>query len=136
MRCCGGRGRACRGGMCRLCMGIGRRSIIGTIGGRWRVWADILDELRRGCDEPEGPDWTVAVDGTMVRAHQQDAGARHALPAHTGGISRMLVFRLALFVMISAAAAGLDGRSLNRAATGMNKPWCRIVDARCPHRRL
>jgi transposase len=55
---------------------------------RWAVegvWADILDELRRGCDELEGPDWTVAVDGTVVRAHQHAAGARHASPAHTGG---------------------------------------------------
>jgi transposase len=55
---------------------------------RWAVegvWAGILDELRRGCDELEGPDWTVAVDGTVVRAHQHAAGARHVPPAHTGG---------------------------------------------------
>jgi hypothetical protein len=49
------------------------------------VWAGILEELRRGCDEVEGPGWTVAVDGTVVRAHQHAAGARHTLPAHTGG---------------------------------------------------
>ena len=51
---------------------------------RWAiegVWVEILDELRRGCDAEEGPDWTVAVDGTVVRAHQHAAGARHCLPA-------------------------------------------------------
>jgi len=54
---------------------------------RWAlegVWAEILDELRRGCDAREGLDWTVAVDGTVVRAHQHAAGARHALPAEMG----------------------------------------------------
>lgn len=45
------------------------------------VWATILDELRRGCDQAEGLDWTVAVDGTVVRAHQHAAGARHQRPA-------------------------------------------------------
>jgi transposase len=51
---------------------------------RWAidgVWATVLDELRRGCDQDEGLDWTVAVDGTVVRAHQHAAGARHQLPA-------------------------------------------------------
>jgi transposase len=57
---------------------------------RWAlegVWAEILDELRRGCDREEGLDWTVAVDGTVVRAHQHAAGARHQPPAEldTGG---------------------------------------------------
>jgi transposase len=51
---------------------------------RWAidgVWAALLDELRRGCDQNEGPDWTVAVDGTVVRAHQHAAGARRTAPA-------------------------------------------------------
>jgi transposase len=51
---------------------------------RWAwygVWAELLEELRRGCDESAGPDWTVAVDGTVVRAHQHAAGARQAPPA-------------------------------------------------------
>jgi hypothetical protein len=46
------------------------------------VWAMLLDELRRGCDQAEGVDWTVAVDGTVVRAHQHAAGARRTPPAH------------------------------------------------------
>ena len=62
---------------------------------RWAidgVWAALLEQLRRGCDQAEGPDWTVAVDGTVVRAHQHAAGARRTSPAqagaadgHTGG---------------------------------------------------
>ena len=51
---------------------------------RWSgdgTWAGILDELRRGADAHEGPDWTVAVDAGVVRAHQHAAGARHRPPA-------------------------------------------------------
>jgi transposase len=50
---------------------------------RWSLdgtWAKILDELRAGCDEAEGEEWTVGVDSTVVRAHQHAAGARHAPP--------------------------------------------------------
>ena len=46
---------------------------------RWSLdgtWASILTSLRAGCDEPEGSDWTVGVDSTVVRAHQHAAGAR------------------------------------------------------------
>jgi transposase len=45
------------------------------------TWEKILDRLRAGCDEAEGPEWTVSADSTVVRAHQHAAGARHALPA-------------------------------------------------------
>jgi hypothetical protein len=34
----------------------------------------LLDWLRSGCDEAAGAAWTVAVDATMVRAHQHAAG--------------------------------------------------------------
>jgi hypothetical protein len=37
--------------------------------------------LRCGADVTEGPDWTIGVDGAVVRAHQHAAGARHAPPA-------------------------------------------------------
>jgi len=46
---------------------------------RWSLdgrWAQILDELRAGCDEAEGADWTLSADSTVVRAHQHAAGAR------------------------------------------------------------
>ena len=57
---------------------------------RWSLdgtWEKILDRLRAGCDEAEGPDWALSADSTVVRAHQHAAGARHALPAElvTGG---------------------------------------------------
>jgi transposase len=51
---------------------------------RWSgdgTWETILDQLRAGCDEAAGQAWTVAVDATVVRAHQHAAGARHAPPA-------------------------------------------------------
>ena len=45
------------------------------------TWEKILDQLRAGCDEAAGQAWTVAVDATVVRAHQHAAGARHRPPA-------------------------------------------------------
>jgi transposase len=51
---------------------------------RWSgdgTWEMILDRLRAGCDQGQGQAWMVAVDATVVRAHQHAAGARHALPA-------------------------------------------------------
>ncbi len=57
---------------------------------RWSTdgtWAEILAELRRGCDQNADPEWVVGVDSTVVRAHQHAAGARRQPPAdqHTGG---------------------------------------------------
>lgn len=51
------------------------------------TWARVLGELRRGCDQEEGGEWTVGVDGTVVRAHQHAAGAPRRPPpaALTGG---------------------------------------------------
>jgi transposase len=57
-----------------------------TVYGRHRRWsADgtwelILAALQVGCDEADGQDWTVAVDSTVVRAHQHAAGARRRPP--------------------------------------------------------
>jgi hypothetical protein len=41
----------------------------------------ILDRLRAGCDQGAGHGRTVAVDATVVRAHQHAAGARRRPPA-------------------------------------------------------
>lgn len=51
---------------------------------RWSgdgTWEMILDRLRTGCDEGTGGGWMVAVDATVVRAHQHAAGARRRPPA-------------------------------------------------------
>jgi transposase len=51
---------------------------------RWSgdgTWEMILDRLRAGCDQGAGQGWTVAVDATVVRAHQHAAGARRRPPA-------------------------------------------------------
>jgi transposase len=51
---------------------------------RWSgdgTWEQILNQLQAGCDEAEGRAWTVAVDATVVRAHQHAAGARRRPPA-------------------------------------------------------
>jgi transposase len=50
---------------------------------RWSAdgtWVRVLTELQRGCDLGEA-EWVVAVDSTVVRAHQDAAGARHRPPA-------------------------------------------------------
>ena len=54
---------------------------------RWSAdgtWERILAALQTGSDVPDGRSggqmWTVAVDSTIVRAHQHAAGALHAPP--------------------------------------------------------
>jgi transposase len=50
---------------------------------RWSgdgTWERILEVLQAGCDQAEGAAWSLAVDSTVVRAHQHAAGARHAPP--------------------------------------------------------
>ena len=50
---------------------------------RWSgdgTWEKILDQLRAGCDEDEGSEWTLGMDSTVIRAHQHAAGARHEPP--------------------------------------------------------
>ena len=64
---------------------------------RWSAdgtWAKVLAELARGCDVAEGAEWTVAVDSTVVRAHQHAAGARRRPPADvdTGGFVELQEF--------------------------------------------
>jgi len=54
---------------------------------RWSgdgTWEMILDRLRAGCEAEAGPGWMVAVDATVVRAHQHAAGARRRPPADIG----------------------------------------------------
>lgn len=49
---------------------------------RWSAdgtWAGVLSGLQRGCDLDEAQ-WVVAVDSTVIRAHQDAAGARHRSP--------------------------------------------------------
>ena len=41
------------------------------------TWTRIAERLRLDADVPDGPDWTISVDSTVVRAHQHAAGARH-----------------------------------------------------------
>ena len=57
---------------------------------RWArdgTWQRVLDELRRGCDQAGGADWTLGVDSLTAKAHQHAAGAPRtpAVLAHTGG---------------------------------------------------
>jgi transposase len=57
---------------------------------RWSAdgtWQRVLDELRRGCDEAEGREWTLGVDSLTARAHQHAAGAPRspAVVSPTGG---------------------------------------------------
>lgn len=50
---------------------------------RWSAdgtWEQILDGLRTGADGHAAGEWRVAVDATVIRAHQHAAGARHQPP--------------------------------------------------------
>ena len=52
-------------------------ALVWVIDGTWEL---ILDRLRAGCDGDDGSQWTVGVDSSVVRAHQDAAGARHQPP--------------------------------------------------------
>ena len=60
---------------------------------RWSgdgTWAAVLDGLRAGADRDAlaldaGGAWVVSVDSTVVRAHADAAGARHAPPKDVAG---------------------------------------------------
>lgn len=84
---------------------------------RWAgdgTWEKILDRLRAGCDEEEGTGWTVAIDSTVVRAHQHAAGARHDPPKDIDPD------RVALAQLAAPAprGGGIDGQPSRRAAAG------------------
>jgi hypothetical protein len=51
---------------------------------------------------------------------EPELGQRESLP--------LLVFRIALFIAVTAAAIGLAGKSLSRTATGTAQPWRTIAD--------
>ena len=51
---------------------------------RWALdgtWQRIAERLRLDADLDEGDDWTLGLDSSVIRAHQNAAGARHAPPA-------------------------------------------------------
>jgi len=74
-------GQGARGVTCGASTVTGRTPITGIAAGRWTgMWEKILDRLRAGCDEAEGPEWTLSADSTVIRAHQHSAGAWHVLP--------------------------------------------------------
>jgi transposase len=50
---------------------------------RWSAdgtWEEILAELQADSDTGVEAEWAVAIDSTVVRAHQHAAGARHQPP--------------------------------------------------------
>lgn len=63
--------------------GYGRWKTVYNRHRRWSAdgtWEQILDALRVGADGQELGEWRLAVDATVIRAHQHAAGARHAPP--------------------------------------------------------
>jgi len=85
---------------------------------RWSAdgtWEMILSRLRAGCDEAEGQGRTVAVDATVVRAHQHAAGARRAPPADVDPA------RLAPAVLSDPARLRGAGQLRSREALGRSR---------------
>jgi len=87
----------------------------GTVYGRHRTWSadgtwdEVLAGLQRGCDL-EQQEWTVSVDSTVVRAHQDAAGAPHAAPTDVSAE------RLA--VALTGASQGSPVESASTAGAG------------------
>ena len=55
--------------------------LVGSLDG---TWEKILDGLRAGCDEAEGPEWTVSADSMIARGHQHAAGPAAARDGRGG----------------------------------------------------
>lgn len=84
---------------------------------RWSAdgtWAEVLEELQRGCDVGED-EWVVAIDSTVVRAHHNAAGARHRPPADVS--AQVLAVALAQD-LAAAVAAEEDTVEVPEAVTG------------------
>jgi transposase len=84
---------------------------------RWSAdgtWARVLTGLQRGCDLEES-EWVVAVDSTVVRAHQDAAGARHRPPVDVSAevlataLERAQTAGLATGSVVVAEPRGLTG---------------------------
>ena len=80
---------------------------------RWSAdgtWAQVLRELQRGCDVVEDR-WWVAIDSTVVRAHQHAAGARHEPPGDVAAsvLATALPDGLATAMTSSTEAASAPG---------------------------
>src|SRR3954453_16678919 len=71
--------------------------------GNGGTWAGGVSERQRGCDVGEER-WVVAIDSTVVRAHQHAAGARHRPPSDVP--AEVLAVALAGDL---AASVGADG---------------------------
>ena len=82
-----------------------------------------------GCDEA-GAAWTVAVDATVVRAHQHAAGAR-GQPPSDGDPGRLGVAGLSAPVRIRAEANYKDRETLGRSRGGLTSKIHRLADTRC-----
>jgi transposase len=80
---------------------------------RWSAdgtWAQVLRELQRGCDVVEDR-WLVAIDSTVVRAHQHAAGARHEPPGDVAAsvLAAALADGLATAMTSATKAASAPG---------------------------
>lgn len=84
---------------------------------RWSAdgtWAGVLRELQRGCDVGE-EGWVVAIDSTVVRAHQHAAGARHEPPSDVS--TQVLAVALAED-LAEAMGADQDAAAVPEPVTG------------------
>jgi|HubBroStandDraft_5_1064220.scaffolds.fasta_scaffold03504_2 transposase len=100
---------------------------------RWSAdgtWEMILDRLRAGCDQAEGPAWTVAADATVVRAHQHAAGARRAPPADVDP-ARLAPAALSDPVRLRGAGELRGREALGRSRGGLTSKIHLLADSGC-----
>ena len=90
----------------------------------------ILSRLRAGCDEAEGQGRTVAVDATVVRAHQHAAGARRAPPADVDP-ARLAPAVLSDPARLRGAGQLRSREALGRSRGGLTSKIHLLADSRC-----
>uniref|UniRef100_UPI003570E3D6 IS5 family transposase n=1 Tax=Streptomyces ruber TaxID=83378 RepID=UPI003570E3D6 len=96
------------------------------------TWERLLQRVQAAADAAGEIDWDIAVDSTIVRAHQHAAGARTDPPDVKGGRSGGTPARTAMAEPRGpAGGGGAGGEGLGRSRGGFTSKLHLSADGRC-----
>ncbi|MGW4437032.1 IS5 family transposase [Streptomyces sp. NPDC004596] len=98
------------------------------------TWERLLQQVQTAADVAGEIDWDIAVDSTIVRAHQQAAGARRSAagPRVKGGRQRRTLGRDAVAEPARPpGGGGAGGEGLGRSRGGFTSKLHLSADGRC-----
>ncbi|MFI1072802.1 IS5 family transposase [Streptomyces puniciscabiei] len=98
------------------------------------TWERLLKQVQAAADAAGEIDWDIAVDSTVVRAHQHPAGARTEpppVPASKGAESGTSVRNIVAESARPAGGGGAGGEGLGRSRGGFTSKLHLSADGRC-----